>query len=369
MILFPSFALIGSLSYFCFIIYILYGLRRLKPAKPLAGFPTVSVIIAARNEAANLPRLLESLVSQEYPADKLEILIADDRSTDNSWDIIQAFEKKSPNIIGLRIREISKDMTPKKNALTRAIEKSSGEIIVSTDGDCRVSTTWVKSMAEALGNKAGLCVGFSAVDKTELSLLTAFQHIDFLALMVANAGVIGMGQAWSGSGQNLAYHRSCFDEIGGFKPVAQRISGDDVYLVQAISQIKPIVFNSSPDGFVVTDPMPTMGSFLQQRIRWASNSRRLQQTKPLFLLFLISAFITNLAILLSGLLPQLLAVSALTLFLMKYFMEGIVIATGKSQFQQSVTLGAFTLWSIIQPVYIPLVGLLGLMGKFRWKQH
>ncbi|NQV38651.1 MAG: glycosyltransferase, partial [Candidatus Marinimicrobia bacterium] len=164
MIVFTAIALIGTLSYFYFILYILSGLRRLKPAEGLQHYPSVSVIIAARNEATNLPALLTSLLSQDYPTEKLEILISDDRSTDNSWEIIQSFQKNSAKIIGIRVSEESDSMTPKKNALSQAIEQSSGEIIVTTDGDCRVQSTWVKSMVEAIGDKAGICVGFSAVE-------------------------------------------------------------------------------------------------------------------------------------------------------------------------------------------------------------
>ena len=51
-------------------------------------------------------------------------------------------------------------MTPKKRALTHGIEKTKGEIIISTDGDCSVSTGWVRSMAMAFEDDIGIVVGY-----------------------------------------------------------------------------------------------------------------------------------------------------------------------------------------------------------------
>lgn len=355
--------------YLLFSVGILVGVRRLKPVLPTTETPKVSVVIAARNEAANLPVLLAGLIDQDYSEVNYEVLIADDRSDDATWEIIQDFQSRSARIKGIQITETSPTMAPKKHALTQAIEASSGEIILTTDGDCRVSRTWIRSMVNSLAEGAGISIGFSAVDRSAGTLLSAYQHLDFMALMTANAGYLGWGQAWSGSGQNLAYRRSLFTAIGGFNPVADRPSGDDVYLVQAISRIAPAGFNSDSGGFVKTRPQPTTGDFLRQRVRWASNSRGLAQTRPLFLVFLTSAFLTNLIILGSLLYLSATAGFLALIFFLKLLCEGLVIRAGGRRFQEPVMLSTFLIWSLLQPIYIPIVGLAGWLGRFTWKNQ
>ncbi|MDP8233113.1 MAG: glycosyltransferase, partial [Candidatus Zophobacter franzmannii] len=99
---------------------------------------TVSVCIAARNESENLRKLLTALVNQTYSNKLFEVLIADDDSTDNSRDIIRSFADKYPFIKLLEVKDRLEVISPKKNALTRAIAQTTGEIILTTDADCVV---------------------------------------------------------------------------------------------------------------------------------------------------------------------------------------------------------------------------------------
>lgn len=358
----------GLALYLLFTLYLFGGLLRLPSGSGFANAenPKISVVVAARNEEASLPILLDDLQKQDYPEHLMEFIIADDRSDDNTWSVIQTRSQTDDRIKGLKITELSPSMTPKKYALTKAIEHSSGEFILATDADCRVKNTWVKSMAASLSSGKGIVVGVSAVDAGNGSLLSKYQALDFLALVAANAGALGWGSAWSGSGQNLAYRKELFNKIGGFSRVAQRISGDDIYLVQAISKISPAGFNLSAESFTQTAPEKSIRGFLNQHIRWASNSSLAIGRKPAFFLFLLSAFLGNLFLLSSLLFPTLQFVFPIA-FGIKFFCEGLVVFTGASRLQQEVNLSTYVLWSLVQPIYIPLMGICGLMGKFRWK--
>ncbi len=85
--------------------------------------PFVSVIVAARNEESTIPQLLTSLINQDYPEDKYEIIIVDDNSDDNTASIVQDFQKKSNNLILLPINIFDDVVSRKKNALTQAVQK------------------------------------------------------------------------------------------------------------------------------------------------------------------------------------------------------------------------------------------------------
>lgn len=367
-----SFVLAGSLgAYLLFALFLLTGLYRLRRAgkhtiQAPVDLPTVTVIVAARNEERHLPGLLEDLLRQNYPPDKLELVIADDRSSDRTGVILAEFANRNPRLRIVTISERSSAMAPKKFALSQAIDNSTGAIIIATDADCRVPATWVSATVRCFDDATGIVVGFSSVITDPDNFTTRYQQLDFLALLAANAGSLGWGKAWSGSGQNIAYRRSCFQAIDGFQPVAHLLSGDDMYLVQTIARVAGIRFNTDPRGAVTTQPVVSLPKFFRQRIRWASNSRRSARTDRWFFLFLLSAFLVNTVILIGLFTRSLLPV--LAALLTKGLFDYLVIIGGARPFAVRFRFGLFLIWLFLQPVYIPTVGLLGLAGKFRWKQ-
>ena len=171
---------------------------------------------------------------------------------------------------------------------------------------------------------------------------------------------------WTGSGQNIAYRKEAFNKINGFNPVADQVSGDDFYLVQAISKIAKTRFNPHPDGFVQTKPLRSFSSFLNQRTRWASNSRKLFNSDYFFLLFLFLNLFVN-TILLCGLffkstwgyLPQ--------LFGIKFLFDSLVIFYSSKLFKTSINIAVYIFWSMFQPIYTPILAVLSLIGKYSWK--
>ena len=355
--------------YALYMIYFLTGLYRVgkQPTVFSTLEPLVSVIIAARNEEENIGALLSDLTKQSYNNTKMEIIVANDRSTDKTGQIISEYQVKYKNIQVVKIEEKAKHMTPKKYALTKAIERSKGEIIISTDADCRVPINWVSSFVKQFDAETGVVVGYSKVDAKQNSFFHNYQKIDFLALMAANAGSFGWAVPWTGSGQNIAYTKSLFDKINGFEPVADQASGDDFYLVQAISKLAKARYNSSPEGFVKTQPMESVGAFLQQRTRWASNSRKLFDSDFFFLLFLFLNLFVN-TLLFGGLFFRSTWIYLPSLFGIKLLFDSMVVAYGSIIFDTKFNIGVYLLWALFQPVYTPLLAIKSMFGKFRWKE-
>ena len=351
--------------YLLFILFFLTGLKRIPSvfSSENITWPKVSVIIAARNEENNIPLLIQDLHQLDYPSDRLEIVIADDRSNDNTWSLIKQAEENNECIKGIKIEHLE-DMTPKKHALTKGIEASSGEFILSTDADCRLPSGWVKSMVSALDEHNGIVIGASSVDAS--NSFGHYQLVDFLALVSANAGANGWGYSWTGTGQNIAYKRSCFNDIGGFNPVKDRVSGDDVYLVQSIGKRFGSRVNADPHSFVKTQPAHNINQFINQRIRWSSNSRFAAKVDLFFLFFLVNAFVLNTSFLLSIFQPLMHEILPM-IFAVKFLGDALVIYAGASKFKTSFPSIMFILWSIIQPIYIPVIGLGGLIGRYSWK--
>jgi len=138
-----------------------------------------------------------------------------------------------------------------------------------------------------------------------------------------------------------------------------------MYLVQSISSIKGALFNYDPNSFVSTLPKNSFISYLNQRVRWSSNSKQNLKSNPLFFVFLLSAFLANCSIMFGLIYFSELSI---VLFLIKFFLEGFVIFIGTRLFLTPVSSLTYIIWNIIQPVYIPIVGVAGLIGKYSWKE-
>ena len=355
----------ATLVYGLYTLYISRGLLLAIPTHDRPDLPSVAVVIAARNESENLPQLLADLAAQDYSG-QLDCYIADDRSTDATWSILDQFSKQHKHFHPVRITIKSELMTPKKNALTECLKRTTAEIIMTTDADCQVGPGWVTSAVSQMDDEVGILVGYSQVESPRI--FDKYQALDFIGIMVSNAGMMANGYAWSGSGQNLAYRRSAFTAINGFNPVSDRVSGDDVYLVQSISARPGLTakFNFDHNNFVRTQPMESIQAFINQRIRWSSNSRGMEKTDPLFFGFLLSAFISN-ALLLVSILFGLTGIAFWLSAALKFLGEGAVMILGARRFNYWALLPVYPIWFIIQPIYITFVGLMGLRGKYSWK--
>lgn len=359
------------ISLFFLVIYLLYvffiisGLFRHKnlEIKSQKFSPEVSVVIAARNEESNLPYLIQDLIVQEYPLDKLEVIFIDDRSTDSTLDILKEASNNYAFIKYLQIENLDKNMTPKKHALSKGIETSSGEIILTTDADCRVGKLWVASMTYSVKNKNCITIGYSEIKEEQKSVFELYQKIDFLCIIIANAGAAGWNQYWSGTGQNLAYLKEDYMAINGFEKVKDRLSGDDMHLVQSISKIKKGYIHIDPNSYVKTKGLHSIKEFLNQRIRWSSNAKSNIKESPLFFGFLFASFSLNSLIFLTIFLND----KWLPIFFLKFVCDGFVVFLGSKLFERKFSPIIYCLWAILQPIYIPVIGILGIKEKFTWK--
>ena len=368
--------LILTASVYCIVLLIIFtGLFRPNNRTQSKKLP-ISVIIAARNEEENIANVLSDLMTQTYPKDKYEIIVVDDHSHDRTTDIVKQFIKKGFNLKLIHTNSCEEGLTAKKNTLYQGIKKSCGEIIFILDADCRVLPTWIEVMVSYFTPEVGMLVGFSQLGtRTESrSLFQQLQAIDFLSLMAAAQGAINIGMPLASSGQNLAYRRDAFEDVGGFSKIGHRISGDDVLLLQLIHRNTSwkIRFAPSTSCFNSSLPETTMHDFLNQRIRWASNGSYQFKLNKGFFFYVTNVFLFNLALLIS--IPYALVSSytctvpflSLTL---KSFFEGVLIWKGSRVYMRPDLVKFFPLWFLLQIPYVVLMGFLGTMGSFTWKDR
>ena len=178
------------------------GLRRLSKSAPQfsamaqsSSLPGISVIVAARNEANNLPRLIHCLQQQNYPADKIEFYIVDDRSVDGSWEILRQAARRNENFKVMRITDTLPDYAPKKRALDQAIRAAHGEILLLTDADCTPPPAWARTMAQYYGEGNVMVPGYSPYrfDYPTPRIVRGMLALDYFALAAVAAAAIGRG--------------------------------------------------------------------------------------------------------------------------------------------------------------------------------
>jgi len=107
--------------------------------------PFVSVVLPVRNEARFIQRCLESVVGQDYPDERMEIIVADGMSTDATRAVALSFAAKHP---GMRVIDNPGRIVP--TGLNAAIAAARGEIIVRVDGHCEIASDYVRRCVEHL---------------------------------------------------------------------------------------------------------------------------------------------------------------------------------------------------------------------------
>ena len=188
---------------------------------------TVTVVVSARNEENNLPILLDLLINQTYPKTLYEIIIANDRSTDNTENILKKKCNEYDNIKYINIENTPLDWAPKKWALNKAINNAKGDIIVQTDADCRMGGGWLETIVNEfnIGNVGFVCGLAPQISKN--IFINEISTLDSIAQDAFAACCIQLNFPLTCTGRNMAFTKKAFNEANGYEKISNILSGDD----------------------------------------------------------------------------------------------------------------------------------------------
>jgi cellulose synthase/poly-beta-1,6-N-acetylglucosamine synthase-like glycosyltransferase len=228
-------------------------------------FPPLSVVICARNEAENLSKFLPAVLEQDYPS--FEVVVVNDCSEDNSFDILGEMMKRYPH---LKVSTIQKDpgfAHTKKLAMLIGIKAAKNDLLVFTDADCHpVSKLWLREVASAAAGKAELIIGYGGYIP-EKGILNSYIRYETMFIAMQYFGMAMAGVPYMGVGRNLAYRRSYFFDRGGFGPHNHIMSGDDDLFVNRNATADNCSLMLSHDSF-------TLSVAQENIVAWAKQKRR-----------------------------------------------------------------------------------------------
>lgn len=282
---------------------LLYALAawRSRYSSDRARTPSVSIIIAARNEEKNIARCLDSMARLTYPQGLLEIVVVDDRSMDGTRTIVDRYAKICPRITLVTTNPEEGNLRGKTNAVTHGIESSTGEIILFTDADCMVPEDWVQETVKYyVDEKVGIVAGFTSLDAQ--GWFRAMQALDWYILFSAAAALIRMGFPVTAVGNNLSVRRSAYEAAGGYRTIPFSVT-EDYALVHAVSEKTgySIRLPLDPRTVVRSQACGTWKELYHQKKRWFTGGRDMEfKNLLLFSLTYIAHLLIPAVILVTG---------------------------------------------------------------------
>jgi len=232
--------------------------------------PPISVVICAHNEEKNLKACLNSVLNQKYP--DFEVVVVDDRSTDKTAQIVFDFQKAHKNLVLVTISETPTDFSPKKFALSQGIEKSQHDWLLLTDADCVARTeNWISDMFDNKAEGTNVIIGTSPFIEEE-NLLFYFQDFENQTTALQYLAAANCGIPYMAVGRNLAYHKSVYQQAGGFENIKHFLGGDDDLFINKNSKNIHIETRFLPDSQILTKSKSTLKTYIYQKIRHLSVS-------------------------------------------------------------------------------------------------
>ena len=323
--------------------------------------PPVSIIIAIRNGADALPQLLTDLSSQDYSGE-MEFILVDDESEDSTRKIIQSKSSINKQFFYESSTNGDHAFRQKKRALDAGIKIAHHEWLLFTDVDCRLKSSWVRLMASLFNKKVDYVIGYSEVERGNL-LVTLFQSMDFLMMMIAARGTINFGKAWASSGQNQAYRKSLFEMVGGYYQIANKLQGDDSLFLQVCRKqnFGKVIFADKPECRIISRQEKTWKALIKQRMRWAGDAKIMWEFNVPFFFSILTTFFLSLLLLVTffaGIIYDPYYFTVLVKFLIIHFIfEFILYFVGAQQLAKPIQFIDFCIWFIIHIPYVVLMGI------------
>jgi len=359
------------LIYILFILQLIWGFRKVKSFERTSLLPKTAftIIVPFRNEAKNLPKLLKSFATLNYPQELIEIIMVDDFSTDTSERICIKWRIENDSIDTTLLENLHLSNSPKKDAIARAMPIAKHDWIITTDADCIVPTNWLLTIDNYIQNHSPEMIVGAVVYKTKNNWFNQFQQLDLLSLQGTTIGSFGIGKPFMCNGANFAYTKKLFLELDGFNGNTKLASGDDVFLLQkaVVKDSSKVHYLKNTETIVQTKPENDLFQLFMQRVRWASKTTSYPNNYAKLLAVVV--LLMNLSLVvgfffwMAGKMDWQIVVKS---FLIKYIFDFVLLFKSNQYFLKRKWILPIAS-TLLYPFFSTLVGIFSLTGRFTWK--
>ncbi|WP_373493515.1 glycosyltransferase [Aquiflexum sp.] len=327
----------------------------------------VSILIPFRNELENIPIILKSILSLRYSP--IEVLFIDDHSQDGGGRFLVDFLKKNMDRIPIKV--IANAGVGKKTAIETGVKQAESEIIFTTDADCIFPKNWIEEKLWCFEDPKVQMVAGPVMTHDKKGFFYSFQQIEWASILLVTKAGFELGSAIMCSAANMAYRKSAFLEVEGYRGNEHVMTGDDEFLLKKITKkfgAKSVVYLNNHKGLVFTQPLDSWNDLLLQRSRWASKWRMHGNSSHLFSavipVILQLIFLSSWVLLFQGGLSILVFIF---LWFVKIGSERIVLGKVLSDLRIHQGFTNFILTSIIHPVFVIGTVVATFFGGRKWK--
>ena len=345
---------------------LIYGFFKVKNYQKADLNPKTSftIIVPFRNEAENLPNLLNSFSKLTYPTDLFEVILVDDNSKEKFQ--VSHFTFHISQINNIRVSN-----SPKKDAITAAMQRVKTNWVITTDADCIVPENWLLTFDNYIQENNVSMLAGAVTYECGTSFLDHFQQLDLTSLQGATIGSFGLNKGFMCNGANFAYTKSIFENLNGFEGNDKIASGDDVFLLQKAIEKFPteVHYLKAQEAIVSTRPTENWKALFYQRVRWAAKTSSYKSTfgKALGLIVFLGNF--SLVIGFMFLLLKILDYPIFVLFAFFKFLIDFVLLYKTNQFLTENRIKSLLLSSFFYPFFSSTVALYSLFGSYEWKDR
>ena len=329
----------------------------------------VSVLIAARNEEKNIVRLLQSLYNQNFPKEFYEVIIVDDNSEDKTKKIIEDFINNHKDI---NLRVIEAESEGKKRAISQALHNAENELIMVTDADCELNSSWIDSIVAFYQEKKCKMILAPVLLSPASNLFEKMQVLEHLSLIASTAGSASIGVPVMCNGANMAYEREAALEVEKLRKDFNIASGDDMFLMEQFVKIyghKNVKFLLNKSAIVKTKTCKTIKEFFRQRRRWVSKSKSYTNGKIILTALVVLFFnLSIVSLFLSAFYIPALWSLYILLTLLKFFIDFPILKSITNFMNQGKILKWTLPLEFIYPFYVVFTAISGLLLKVNWKR-
>lgn len=265
-ILFGSFCLVILIQlYYYIFIFSRLAFYKEKPKDYTQNNP-LTVIICAKDEAANLVDNLPGVLVQNYNSTH-SVLVVNDNSTDESKYILEELQRTFRQLQVLPLTQSSSNIPGKKFPLSMGIMSAKTELLLLTDADCiPASEFWMQKMQAAFTEEKDIVLGYGPYKKRR-GLLNKLIRFETFHTALQYFSYALAGKPYMGVGRNLAYKKTVFLNNKGFSSINHIPGGDDDLFISNVANKRNTAVVLDKDTFTLSEAKLTWKSWRKQKSR------------------------------------------------------------------------------------------------------